>query len=96
MWSEAGQKALRELPLDGWAACRREDLLGLLASLDKQIHKLDVAASRPAGTAPSRSRCTQADDKSFGRECDSACAPLRSDSHAPRNRFSKARCYQFN
>jgi len=33
LWTEAGQKALRELPLESWAACRREDLLGLLASL---------------------------------------------------------------
>jgi transposase len=30
-WSEAGQRALRELPLEGWARCRREDLLQLLA-----------------------------------------------------------------
>jgi transposase len=30
LWSVAGQKALRELPLKPWAACRREDLLGLL------------------------------------------------------------------
>src|SRR6516164_3682311 len=25
LWTEAGQRALRELPLDTWAACRRED-----------------------------------------------------------------------
>ena len=31
LWSQAGQKMLRELPLKPWAACRREDLLGLLA-----------------------------------------------------------------
>ena len=30
LWTEAGQKALRELPLEGWAGRRREDLLGLL------------------------------------------------------------------
>jgi transposase len=52
LWSEAGQKALRELPLEGWAACRREDLLGLLASLDQQIHKLDVAVERAADKHP--------------------------------------------
>ncbi len=34
LWSAAGQKALRELPLQSWAARRRQDLLGLLKSLD--------------------------------------------------------------
>jgi transposase len=52
LWTEAGQKALRELPLDGWAACRREDLLGLLASLDQQIDKLDAAVKRAADENP--------------------------------------------
>jgi transposase len=42
LWTEAGQKALRELPPDTRAACRREDLLGLLASVDKQIGKLVI------------------------------------------------------
>jgi transposase len=52
LWSEAGQKALRELPLESWAACRREDLLGLLASLDKSIDKLDEAVKRAADEHP--------------------------------------------
>jgi len=39
LWSMAGQVALRALPLKPWAACRREDLLGLLAML---ISKADV------------------------------------------------------
>ena len=52
LWTEAGQKALRELPLDTWAACRREDLLGLLASLDRQIGKLDAAVERAANQDP--------------------------------------------
>jgi transposase len=52
LWTEAGQKALRELPLDTWAACRREDLLGLLASLDKHISKLDAAVERAAEENP--------------------------------------------
>jgi len=52
LWTEAGQKALRELPLDTWAACRREDLLGLLASLDQQIGKLDAAVERAAEEHP--------------------------------------------
>ena len=44
LWSAAGQKALRELPLQGWAARRRQDLLGLLKSLDERIGQLDQAA----------------------------------------------------
>ncbi len=44
LWSAAGQKALRELPLQGWAARRRQDLLGLLKSLDEQIGHLDHSA----------------------------------------------------
>ena len=52
LWTVAGQKALRELPLDRWAACRREDLLGLLANLDEQIDKLDAAVKRAADEHP--------------------------------------------
>lgn len=48
LWSQAGQQALRELPLEGWAAQRRQDLLGLLASLNEQIGKLDQAAEQAA------------------------------------------------
>ena len=48
LWSEAGQKALQELPLEGWAARRRQDLLGLLKSLDHQIGELDQAARQAA------------------------------------------------
>jgi transposase len=44
LWSVAGQKLLRALPLAGWAACRRQDLLQLLAYLDAQIAPLDRAA----------------------------------------------------
>jgi transposase len=44
----AGQKAFSELPLDGWAACRREDLQRLRSVLDSQIGKLDGAAQRAA------------------------------------------------
>jgi transposase len=43
---------LRALPLQSWAACRREDLLGLLASLDRQIGKLDIAVERVAEESP--------------------------------------------
>ena len=43
LWSQTGQKVLRELPLKPWAARRREDLLALLAMLDQQIEPLDQA-----------------------------------------------------
>jgi transposase len=48
LWSQVGQKMLRELPLKPWAACRREDLLGLLGMLDQQIGKLDQAVQQAA------------------------------------------------
>src|SRR5947209_4486740 len=52
LWSQAGQKLLRELPLKKWAACRREDLLGLLTMLDEQIGKLDGAVEHAAEENP--------------------------------------------
>src|SRR5213082_3592519 len=52
LWSQAGQKLLRELPLKKWAACRREDLLGLLTMLDEQIGKLDGAVQKAAEENP--------------------------------------------
>jgi transposase len=52
LWSQAGQKLLRELPLKPWAACRREDLLGLLAMLQQQIGQLDAAVQRAAEENP--------------------------------------------
>jgi transposase len=48
LWSQAGQKLLRELPLKPWAARRREDLLRLLAMLDQQIEPLDEAVEEQA------------------------------------------------
>jgi transposase len=48
LWSQAGQKVLRELPLKPWAARRREDLLALLAMLDQQIDPLDRAVKEEA------------------------------------------------
>ena len=52
LWSQAGQKMLRELPLKPWAACRREDLLGLLATLNQQIGTLDRAVQKAAEENP--------------------------------------------
>jgi transposase len=48
LWSQAGMQSLRELPLKPWAACRREDLLGLLGMLDQQVGKLDGAVQSAA------------------------------------------------
>jgi transposase len=52
LWSESGMQRLRELPLKPWAACRREDLLELLAKLDGQIGKLDEAVALAAEQHP--------------------------------------------
>jgi len=52
LWSQAGQKMLRELPLKPWAACRREDLLGLLAMLNQQVGELDGAVQQAAEQNP--------------------------------------------
>jgi len=52
LWSQAGQKMLRELPLKPWASCRREDLLGLLAMLNQQIGELDDAVQQAAEENP--------------------------------------------
>lgn len=48
LWSQAGQKMLRELPLEGWAAQRRHDLLQLLEELNPQIAKLEEAVEHAA------------------------------------------------
>jgi len=52
LWSAAGQQALRELPLQPWASRRREDLFGLLASLEQQIAPLDRAVAEAAQQNP--------------------------------------------
>lgn len=48
LWSEAGQKVLREIPLRPWADRRREDLLKLLAMLNEQVAQLDEAVRKAA------------------------------------------------
>src|SRR3989441_3731703 len=52
LWSQAGQKMLRELPLKPWAACRREGLLGLLAMVGQQVGQLDTAVAQAAEGDP--------------------------------------------
>jgi transposase len=48
LWSASGQKAFSELLLEGWAACRREDLQRLRAVLETQIGPLDQAVEQAA------------------------------------------------
>ena len=48
LWSQAGQKLLRELPLRPWASRRRDDLLRLMTMLDQQIEPLDQAVKAEA------------------------------------------------
>src|SRR3979411_1221092 len=48
LWSQAGQKVLRELPFKPWAPRRREDLLGLMVMPDQQIEPLDRAVKEEA------------------------------------------------
>jgi len=48
LWSVAGQKALRELPLASWASRRREDLLKMMSELDVKIDLLDQAVAEAA------------------------------------------------
>jgi transposase len=48
LWSQAGEKVLRELPLRPWTGRRREDLLKVRAMLDDQIAPLDQAVTEVA------------------------------------------------
>lgn len=48
LWSVRGRAFLEELSLQSWASRRREDLLKLLAELDRQVAELDAAVERAA------------------------------------------------
>lgn len=48
LWSKAGEKVLRELPLKPWTSRRREDLLRVREMLDAQIAPLDQAVAEAA------------------------------------------------
>jgi len=52
LWSVRGRACLEKLPLQGWTARRREDLLKLLTELDQQLGELDEAVSRAAEEHP--------------------------------------------
>jgi transposase len=48
LWSVRGRACLEKLPLTGWTARRREDLLRLLGELDRHVAELDEAVARAA------------------------------------------------
>lgn len=48
LWSVRGRADLEKLPLAGWTAQRRQDLMRLLSQLDGQLAALDVAAEQAA------------------------------------------------
>jgi transposase len=48
LWSVRGRAYLEELPLQGWTARRREDLLGLLEQFNGYIGELDQAVTAAA------------------------------------------------
>ncbi len=48
LWSAAGEKVLRELPLKPWASRRREDLLKVRGMLHEQLGLLDAAVVEAA------------------------------------------------
>jgi len=52
LWSVRGRACLEKLPLTGWTARRREDLLKLLGELDRHIGQLDEAVSSAAEGHP--------------------------------------------
>jgi len=52
LWSVLGRADLEKLPLAGWTARRREDLLALLQTLNRTVQELDEAVSRAAEGDP--------------------------------------------
>lgn len=51
-WTRTGRQQLEAMPLDPWAACRRQDLLRRLEELDPQIAELDRQVEREAQRRP--------------------------------------------
>lgn len=52
LWSKAGRQVLERLPLEGWTARRRAELLALLDQLEKQIEELDHGVRTEAERRP--------------------------------------------
>jgi transposase len=49
LWSVRGRADLEKLPLEGWTARRRQDLLAVLGMLERQVEQLDQAVAQTAG-----------------------------------------------
>src|ERR1700675_609799 len=52
LWSREGRAVLEQLPMQGWTARRRSDLLAMLDRLDEQVGELDRAGSAEAERLP--------------------------------------------
>jgi transposase len=52
LWSRQGRAVLEQLPLEGWTARRRQDLLVMLDRLDSQLDELDQAVRAEAERRP--------------------------------------------
>lgn len=52
LWSAEGRQVLESLPLAGWTARRRNDLLAWLDQLDAQVAELDQSVAREAERRP--------------------------------------------
>ncbi len=52
LWSREGRAVLEQLPLEGWTARRRADLLAMLDRLDAQVQELDAAVRTEAWQRP--------------------------------------------
>ncbi len=81
LWSQAGEKVLRELPLKPWASRRREDLFKIRRMLDEQIDTLDAAVVGAAekereGQAADDPARRRTDDFEGLRADDGRCKPL--------------------
>jgi len=52
LWSAEGRRVLEKLPLEGWTARRRSELLAMLDQLDGQVGELDRAVRMEAERRP--------------------------------------------
>ncbi len=52
LWSKHGRRVLEQLPLQGWTARRRSDLLVMLDRLEEQVGELDLAVRAEADQRP--------------------------------------------
>lgn len=52
LWSVEGRRVLEQLPLEGWTARRRSELLALLDRLNQQVGELDQAVRAEAERRP--------------------------------------------